>query len=63
MRRTASIACALSLISVGSYLLLRVFLTVAQHGGSHGRLGMVAVAITALGGYWLWEDFIKATPN
>jgi hypothetical protein len=60
MRRTASFACALALIGVGSYLLLSC---PPQHGGSHGRLGMVAVVMTVLGGYWLWEDFIKATPN
>jgi hypothetical protein len=62
MRRTASFACALALIGVGSYLLLRIFLTVAQHGGFHGHLGIVAAVMTVLGGYWLW-DFIKATPN
>jgi hypothetical protein len=61
MRRTVSFACALALIGVGSYLLLRIFLTVAQHGGSHGRIGMVAAVMTVLGGYWLWEDFIKGT--
>jgi hypothetical protein len=53
VRRTASFACALALIGVGSYLLLRIFLTVAQHAGSHGRLGIVAAVITALGGYLL----------
>jgi hypothetical protein len=63
VRRTASFACALALIGVGSYLLLRIFLTVAQHAGSHGRLGIVAAVITALGGYLLWADFIKAPPN
>jgi hypothetical protein len=63
VRRTASLACALALIGVGSYLLLRIFLTVAQHGASHGRLGIVAAVITALGGYLLWADFIKATPK
>jgi hypothetical protein len=60
VRRTASFAFALALIGVGSYLLLTVGLT---HGGFHGRLGIVAAVMTVLGGYWLWADFIKATPN
>jgi hypothetical protein len=63
VRRTASFACALALIGVGLYLLLRIFLTVARHGGSHGRLGIVAAVITALGAYLLWAAFIKATPK
>jgi hypothetical protein len=63
VRRTASIACALVLIGVGSYLLLSTFLAVAQHGGSHGRLGIVAVVIIVFGGYGLWADFIKVTPK
>ncbi len=46
-----------------TYLLPRIFLTVTQHGGSHGHLGRVAAVITALGGYLLWADFIKAAPN
>jgi hypothetical protein len=59
-RRTVSFACALALIGVGSYLLLAVGLT---HGGFHGRLGIVAAVMTALGGYWLWADLTKASPN
>ena len=50
----------LALIGVGSYLLLTVGLT---HRGFHGRLVMVAAVMTVLGGYLLWENFIKATPN
>jgi hypothetical protein len=60
VRRAANFACALALIGVGSYLLLIVGLT---HGRLHGHLGMVAAVMTVLGGYWLWENFIKATPN
>jgi hypothetical protein len=60
VRQTASFACALALIGVGSYLLLTVGLT---HGVFYNRRGIVAVAMTVLGGYLLWENFIKATPN
>ena len=60
VRQAASFACALALIGVGSYLLLTVGLT---HRGFHGRLVMVAAVMTVLGGYLLWENFIKATPN
>jgi hypothetical protein len=60
VRRTASFACALALIGVGSYLLLTVRLT---HGGFHGRLGIVAVVMIVLGGYWMWADVIEATSN
>jgi hypothetical protein len=60
MRQTASFACALALIGVGSYLLLTVGL---RHGAFHNHLAIVAAAMTVLGGYLLWESFIKATPN
>jgi len=60
VRRTASFAFALALIGVGAYLLLTIGLT---HGRFHGRLGIVAAVMIMLGGYWLWADLIKASPN
>jgi len=59
LSRTLSLACAVTLIGVGSYLLLSVLLTVVQHRGFHGRVGIMAAVMTVFGGYWLWVDFIK----
>jgi hypothetical protein len=63
VRRTVSLACALALVGVGSYFLVTVVMTSVRHGSFHGRLGIVAAVVTLLGGYWLWVNFIKATPN
>ena len=64
VRRTLlNVACALALVGVGSYVLLTTVMTVVQHGGSHARLGIVAAVMIGFGGYWLWVDLIKGTPN
>jgi hypothetical protein len=61
VRRAINLACALAL--TGTYLLFDIVLTVYQQGGFRGRIVMAAVLMTVLGGYWLWVDFIKATPT
>jgi hypothetical protein len=63
MTRTVSLVIALALLGVGSYFLVTSTMTVVQHGRSHGRLGMVAVVVTVLGGYWLWLALMRATPS
>jgi hypothetical protein len=56
MRVVASIACALTLIGVGSYLLVDIVL---RHEGL-GRLGLMAPMMIVFGGYLLWMEFPKA---
>ena len=63
LRRTATVACALALLGVGSYLFVISVMTVVQHGRLHGRLGIVAAVVTLLGAWWLWVDVIRSTPK
>jgi hypothetical protein len=53
MQVVASIACALTLIGVGSYLLVDIVL---RHEGVR-RLGLVAPMMIVFGGYLLWVEF------
>ena len=51
-----NLICALTLTLVGVAAILYMFLF------AHGFRGMFVIAAgmaIALGGYWLWEDFIK----
>ena len=61
--RTVSLACALALLGVGSYLFVISAMTVVQHGRLHGRLGIVAALGALLGAYCLWVDVIRAKPS
>jgi hypothetical protein len=53
--RVVSLACALALIGVGSYLLVDI---VVRHEG-FGRLGLVAPVMIVLGEYLLWVELPK----
>jgi hypothetical protein len=60
VRRTISLVFALALVGAGLYMLFSIFmyaerLSVAMMGAG--------VLMALLGVLWLWEDFIKATPD
>ncbi len=63
IRRTINLTCALALTGAGVYLLFDIVVTVSQGGGFRGLLVMAAVLMTVVGAYWLWVDFVKATPS
>jgi hypothetical protein len=60
VRRTVCLICALALIGAGLYLLCSI-LMYAESLSS--RMITAAAVMTFLGSYWLWVDFIKATPE
>jgi hypothetical protein len=62
IRRTISFACAAALTGAGAYLLLDL-LIYSEGGSGLLRIGFVSIIMACLGGYWLWVDFIDATPN
>ena len=59
-RRTISLALALALMA-GGFGLLAYLLLLAP--GWSGRMIVGAGFCGILGAYWLYEDFINATPN
>jgi hypothetical protein len=59
-RRTFGFLCALALSSGGAVSFVDLLLF-----SVHARVWMFAAAglVTFLGVYWLWSDYINATPN
>jgi hypothetical protein len=60
VRRTISLVFALALVGAGLYVVFAVF-TYAERRSAVIMSAGVLMAI--LGAFWLWEDFIKPTPN
>jgi hypothetical protein len=60
IRRTISLICALALVGAGLYLLFSIILYAERFSS---RVIGAGVLMALLGAYWLWEDFIKATPD
>jgi CHASE2 domain-containing sensor protein len=60
IRRTISLILALALFIVGLSGLCYLLLLAPWW---KGWMVMAAGGMATLGGLWLWEDFINATPN
>jgi CHASE2 domain-containing sensor protein len=60
IRRTISLILALALFIVGLCGLCYLLLLAPWW---KGWMVMAAGGMATLGGLWLWEDFINATPN
>jgi hypothetical protein len=60
VRRTICLVFALALVGAGLYLLFSIFMYAERFSS---RVIGAGVLMALLGGYWLWEDFIKATPD
>jgi hypothetical protein len=60
IRRAINLVCALALVGAGLYLLFSILMYAERHSAAIMGAG---VLMALLGSFWLWEDFIKPTPN